>query len=297
MKIQSLSVCVPVGEGKACGNECAFCVAHMHDECYKNQIEKNVRFIRLYKSDYKKRLMFARRNQCNTMMITSDGEALLNRPFLEKLGEWNETLEMPFEWIELQTSGMLLDDEYLRFLRDTVGVSTISLSVSSIFSSKDNALYNRPKADKYFVDIDKVCAEIKRYDFNLRLSLNMTDFYNDVSVEDIFKRLHELQANQVTFRVLYKSDDNTPQDRWIDEHRASDEKIKEIEEYIIKNGTNRGTLPFGAIKYSVHNIGTVIDGDCMATEIPNTEETFKYLILRPDAKLYSDWKDKGSLIF
>lgn len=35
--------------------------------------------------------------------------------------------------------------------------------------------------------------------------------------------------------------------------------------------------------------------DCTAEE--NTEENYKYLILRPDCKLYSAWDDPASLIF
>ena len=135
MQIQSLSIDVPAG----CPNSCKFCVAHMHRNAYTNQIEKNHRFTDLYKKDYKKRLLFARDNGCNTMMITGNGEPLMNQKFLADLGEWNDTLPNPFRWIELQTSGVFLDDEYLRFLRNTVGVNTISLSLSDVFSSKNNA--------------------------------------------------------------------------------------------------------------------------------------------------------------
>jgi molybdenum cofactor biosynthesis enzyme MoaA len=183
MQIQSLSVDVPA----KCPNDCYFCVAKMNQEDYANQIEKNLRFRQLYKDDYKKRLLFARDNGCNTVILTGNGEPLMNRTFLEDFGEWNNNLPLAFRCIELQTSGVMLDDEKLRFLRNSVGVSTISLSISDVFSSKNNALYNRTP-DKLVVDIDVLCKEIKRYDFNLRLSLNMTDFYNERSVEDIFNR-------------------------------------------------------------------------------------------------------------
>lgn len=291
MQIQSLSIDVPA----KCTNKCSFCVACMHHEDYTNQIEKNRRFTELYSKDYKKRLMFARDNGCNTIILTGNGEPLLNQTFLEKFSLWNESLPSPFKWIEIQTSGTLLNDEYLRFLRNTVGVNTISLSLSSVFSSKDNAFYNQT-IEGYAINIDSLCKEIKRYDFNLRLSLNMTDFYNSVSPGEIFKRASELDADQVTLRILYESDKTieNDQNKWIKEHRCSSRKIQEINEYIKKNGVPLEILPFGAVKYSLASMGVVLDDDCMSMEL---KETVKYLILRPNAKLYSKWDDKNSLIF
>ena len=290
MKIQSLSVCVPGG----CCNRCKFCVAHMVEEKYINQIEKNHRFHDLYKADFKKRLLFARDNGCNTMILTGNGEPLLNRGFLEKIGEWNANIPSPFRWIEIQTSGALLNDEYLRFLRNSVGVVTISLSLSSVFSSEENALYNDPKHPKYKINIEEVCNEINRYDFNLRLSLNLTDFYNGKSASEIFGRIKELQAAQATFRTLYTSGTGCVEDKWIDEHKADPAVISDIQDYIKKNGTPLEVLPFGATRYAVDGISTVLDNDCMGTEV---SERLKYLILRSNCKLYSHWNERGSLVF
>lgn len=293
MIIQSLSVCVPA----VCLNNCAFCVSHMHREDYVNQIEKNRRFVDLYTKDYKKRLLFARDNGCNTVMLTGNGDPLLNQDFLEKFALWNESLPSPFIWIEIQTSGVTLDDEKLRFLRNTVGVNTISLSMSSIFDSKKNAEYNGTKKG-FEVDIDNVCSEIKRYDFNLRLSLNMTDVYNNVEPKAIFDRAKELNADQITFRKLYTSSENhdCPQNQWIREHKCSDEKFAEIEDFVRTQGKALEILPFGATKYAIFGFSVVVDNDCMSTEVKDND-TVKYLILRENCKLYSRWDEKGSLIF
>lgn len=291
MKIQSLSIAVPA----PCLNKCHFCVAQMHDEDYTNQIEKNERFTDLYVKDYRKRLSFARDNGCNTMMITGNGEPLLNRPFLEKLAYWNDSLTSPFRWIELQTSGTKLDETYLRFLRNTVGVNTISLSLSDVFSSAKNAEYNATLKG-FEVDIDALCKEIKRYDFNLRLSLNMTDSYNDKTVEEIFARCEELGADQVTFRKFYVSKDNpySPQNKWIEMHKCNDSKFDEVVAEVTTFGEALEVLPFGAVKYSYRKFGVVVDKDCMSEEV---KEAVKYLVLRPDCKLYSKWDDKNSLVF
>lgn len=291
MQIQSLSIDVPA----SCLNNCCFCVSHMHRETYVNQIEKNRRFTDLYTKDYKKRLLFARDNGCNTVMLTGNGEPLLNQPFLEKFALWNESLPSPFKWIEIQTAGTLLDDEYLRFLRNTVGVNTISLSLSSIFDNVKNAEYNRTKKG-FEVYIDSLCKEIKRYDFNLRLSLNMTDVYNDIKPLEIFNRAKQLQADQITFRKLFvnKENPNIPENEWIEKHQCHNDKFAEIEDYVKLTGRALEVLPFGATRYSVHEMSVVIDNDCMNVTAGNT---LKYLILRPDAKLYTKWDNKGSLLF
>ena len=58
------------------------------------------------------------------------------------------------------------------------------------------------------------------------------------------------------------------------------------------------SLPFGAEKYSINNITTVVDNNCMDDARERVEpDTYKYLILRPNCKLYSSWDDNGSLIF
>jgi pyruvate-formate lyase-activating enzyme len=111
MEIQTLSIVVPAG----CPNQCRFCVSRLHDDSdYINQIEKNVRFKHLYRRDYLSRLAFARDNGCNTVVFTGSGEPILNMNFLENVSTWNQTLEHPFRWMELQTSGVTLDEEKLK---------------------------------------------------------------------------------------------------------------------------------------------------------------------------------------
>lgn len=289
MKIQSLSVVVPA---KQCINNCKFCVARMKEEPYKNQFDANLPFYHLYQDDYLKRLAFARDNGCNTVMLTGNAEPQQNRAFLKDFGTLNRQLERPFRWIEMQTTGRLLDDPYLRFLRNHVGVSTISLSICSFDDIKNGETCQMKEP----VDLHHLCHEIKRYDFNLRISVNLTDEFNHMGAEEIIDYCkNELKADQITFRVLYQSDENTDQDKWIDEHTVKPELIEEIKEYIRRFGRPLERLVFGAMKYSIKGMSVVLDDDCMATA--TDKEELKYLILRPNCKLYSKWDDPASLIF
>jgi hypothetical protein len=298
IEVQSLSVCVPGG----CPNACKFCVSQMHTSPYVNQIEKNLRFRDLYEKDYLRRLHFARDNGCNTVILTGDGEPLLNRSFLKDFAHWNNAISSPFRWVELQTSGVTLDDEALRFLRNTVGISTISLSLSDLFSDDSNQAMNGTP-DKLKVCLVHLCSEIKKYDFNLRLSLNMTDVYekrflgasNDSICQEILNRANQFGADQVTFRRLYVSGNPIiEQNKWIAAHAASDNLLIGINMYIRAEGRALETLPFGAVRYSVDGLSVVMDGDCMSTEV---KPTMKYLVLRPNCKLYTKWDDTGSLLF
>lgn len=298
MEIQSLSVVVP---NKKCMNDCQFCVSKMHCDNYKNQMDDNLPFFDLYMNDYLKRLEFARHNGCNTVMITGNSEPQQNRKFLTYFGMFMRMMRDPFQWIEMQTTGAGIDQNYLRFLRNHVGVNLISLSVSSLNVAENAGIIRCPE---FKVPVlNELASEIKRYDFALRFSLNLTSAF-DRDAENPGRLFEDLKecfcADQVTLRVLYSSGNGTPQDRWIAENAASEKTVRALENYVLSHGRLLRTLPYGARKYSLHGMSVVIDTDCMAKDTAKRElerENYKYLILQPDCKLYSQWDDPASLIF
>lgn len=287
MEIQSLSLDV----SSICPNNCHYCVSKMHANDYENKLE-DINYFDVYFYDFVKQLRFVQKCGCQTVILTGTGEPLYNKKILFNFAVANQhILTTPFERVEIQTSGVILA-ENLRFLRNTVKVSTISLSLSNMFNDESNADITQTP-EKLRFKIEDLCKEIKDYGFNLRLSLNMSDVYNERTAEEIFQKAKDLGANQVTIRVLYSSlEGNTIQDNWIKEHNCNPEKINEIHQYI-KAGKKLEVLPFGATKYSILEMGVVLDDDCMATKLGTVA---KYAILRPDCNLYTKWDDKGSLI-
>lgn len=295
---QSLSICVP---GNKCINNCKFCVSCMHAVDYKSQMNVNLPFYDLYFEDYVKRMIFAKENDANTMMITGDIEPLQNRNFLQTLAMINRYV-LPqrgcssFNWIEIQTSAVGFDRNYARFLRNTVGVSVISLSLSSFDDDLNANVVGMPKNMK--VNIEEVCAIAKEYDFTLRLSLNMCnemlvsteEFLYSEMIPTIFSKASKLGANQLTFRKLYESGDNK-QSQWIKEHAVDGRFFDHLHYYVKENGQIIGTLPYGYKQYSVNGISVVIDEDCM-NEKKAERETSKYFVLRPDCKLYDGWREE-----
>jgi len=180
----------------------------------------------------------------------------------------------------------------LSFLSGTVGVSTISLSLSSLTSNINSKLNQTPENLQF--DIADLCERIKSAGFNLRLSLNMNCKFHRHTHYGMFMALKSRGADQVTFRKLYTSSilAECIQDKWIEAHEYKG--FDSLNAYIKKNGRPLERLPFGAMRYSVHGISTVVDDDCMSTEV---KDTMKYLILRPNCKLYTKWDDNGSLLF
>lgn len=251
---------------------------------------------------FAERLEFLRDLGVTTAILTGTAsEPVTNMKFIEWFHQINQSIRSPFKHIELQTSGIMLDVPTLDRL-DSYGVKTISLSLSSLDSDLNSKICGIPKPLQF--DIAEVCSMIKDADFNLRLSLNMNDVgfsgfevlehANGYEMDNIFTATKALGADQITFRKLYSDSSNTPQSLWIAEHDVPDRTWHVLNRFIQNNGRPLQKLPFGAIKYSIYNMSTVIDDDCMAE---NTLEVLKYVILRRNCKLYSDWKDPASLIF
>lgn len=290
MKIQSISIVVPT---KRCVNNCPFCVSRMHD----NEFEDNFVF-----SQYRKRIKYAIMNDVTTLIITGTGEALQNRTFLSKLADLLESNGHPFPNVELQTTGVLLNqykdglrrEFYNIDLLKKIGVNTISLSVSDIFNDDDNMkIIGTP--DKLKFKLGELITLLKDNDFNIRLSLNLLNVYNPTSPEELIDKCKRLGADQITFRKMYfNSDKVTEEDKWVSKYRLSNLKVNEINDYVIKVGNKLYQLPFGADVYSYKGLSIAVDNDCMSK---NDTDSLKYVILRENGKLYCRWDDDGSLIF
>ena len=293
MNIQSLSIVVPT---RGCMNQCKFCVSRMHKEEYENLISTDNH---LFRESYKNRMAFARDNGCNTVMLTGQGEPQQNLPFIGKFAKMNSELVMPFRNIEIQTTGAKIDDYVLESFRLN-GITTVSVSVSCLNDNDANTeVINNGHTP---INLEWLCLKVKEYGMNLRLSLNVTKWiylYDEPKggYETVFKYCSEvLKADQLTFRKMYSEGSNTPQAKWLEKYNVNTEKyFGGLNKYIIENGRYLDTLEYGSKRYSVMGMSTVVDEDCMAKS--EEKQAFKYLILRPNCKLYTQWDDKGSLLF
>lgn len=298
MKIQSASIDVPGG----CPNRCKFCVSELTKEQATGMLENLVHegndpWVR---NQYLERLEFLREVGVSTAILTGTAsEPVTNMDFIKWFHEMNSSISSPFRHIEIQTSGVGLDYTKLDQL-DTYGVKTISLSLSSLDSDLNNEINGIPKMLRF--DIHELCKHIKEQRFNLRLSLNMnkqgfpdSDCFGSIPIiRKMFVEIEDTGADQVTFRKLYSDNSVTPQAEWIRRNGITKNDWGALKDYVRMNGRQLQKLTFGAWKYSICGLSTVVDDDCMATA---TQDVLKYAILRRNCKLYSDWADPASLIF
>ena len=293
MKIQSASLDVP----GSCPNQCEFCVSELSDSSNMlNNVFKNgnYKYASNLERQFEERLEYLRDIGINTLVLTGTAsEPHLNKKYLELFHKTNQSMKNSFKNIELQTSGIALDESKFKFL-GKIGVKTISLSISSFDSALNNEI--NVILPKFTINIPEVCCAIKNHGFNLRLSLNINKigFSPKTSFENIFNAAKNLEADQVTFRRLYTTNKPSTQNVWVKLNRMPARWWRRLEDYIHYNGRLLHILEFGASKYSINGMSVVVDYDCMNK---NNREAIKYIILRRNCKLYSEWDDPASLIF
>ena len=178
MDIQSFSIVVP---NKECINKCPFCVSRMvNSNIYPNLMDISHPHYDINVKEYLKRMRYVAECGCKTLMLTGTSEPQQNKQFLNTFALLHELIGKPFTNIEMQTTGLLLDDpNYLRFLRNFVGVNTVALSISSPRPDENAKLIGHPFGgdNGRSVDFTDVIKHLKQYDFNLRLFFNLTKNY------------------------------------------------------------------------------------------------------------------------
>lgn len=306
MNIQSLSIVVP---NKKCANNCPFCVSRMvNSNIYPNLMDINDPHYDINVREYMKRMKHVADLGCTTAILTGTSEPQQNKQFLSTFALLHQQIGSPFANLEMQCTGLFLNGnrDYLRFLRNFVGVNTIALSVNSLDDKENNELLGHGLPDKE-VKLEELCSLLKEYDFNIRICLNMSSYFdwahstidelcmhNCAAENMLYFCSNNLHANQVTLRKLYSNRSGTPQSQWIKDHQLSKEAQNEIEA-VLSTSPKIGKTKYGSDIYEFDGMSVVYDTDCMGKE--HAPDSLKYLILRPNCKLYSSWESTSSLVF
>ncbi len=295
--VQSCSIDVP----GTCPNHCKCCVSELHkSKKFMNNVLGNCSFTEedWRYQEYRSRLAYVREKTDTAVLTGTASEPVFNKAFLMFFNRVNKSLPAPFYNIEIQSAGIGMDDDTLTLLR-TIGVKTVALSLFSMDSVVNNKIQQSP--EKLYYDITELCARIRSFGFNLRLcyNLNIEGFGFGTSptllADELIDFAKKMEADQITFRKLYHNgDDSFKETVWVKENQLDERFYKVLTAYIRDTGCFKRTLTFGADLFTIKGMSTVIDSDCMAKD--NTV-SLKYLIIRRNIKIYSDWDDEGSLIF
>ena len=295
MNVQSFSIVVP---NKECINSCPFCVSKMvNSNIYPNLMDISHPTYDYNVREYMKRMKHVASLGCKTLMLTGTSEPQQNKQFLNTFAFMHKLIGSPFTCIEMQTTGRMLDNaNYLRFLKNFVGIDTIALSINSPCDDENNRLLNGGlDVGKPNVRLEELTGMLKAYGFNIRLCFNLSNYFMLDDTDGFFdfckKNLH---GDQVTFRKLYASDDDTEQSAWIKENEFPVKQLKNLKKYLDKFEVVGKTIYGSSIRY-VKGMSVIFDTDCMGKK-PKDDNTLKYLILRPNCKLYSSWDDPASLV-
>ncbi|MBQ4561684.1 MAG: radical SAM protein [Clostridia bacterium] len=157
---------------KKCINDCKFCCSKMHTADYTDRFT-DINYYSDFSGDMRKRLIYARENNCNTCMLTGNNEPQQNKEFLRVFSEVNRSLSNPFLNIEMQTSGAYIDQSFLDFFKHSVGLTTIAISVACL--DDDAANRDMIQTKDSALCLEALCREIKKRNINLRICLNMND--------------------------------------------------------------------------------------------------------------------------
>jgi hypothetical protein len=259
--------------------------------------------------DIEKRIKEAMIRGISTCVLTGTGEVLQNITFLDKLYEIFEKLDHPFPNMEIQTTGVMLsntvtyidgktglekaDYPFIKLLKK-LRINTVSLSISNLFDDEDNANIIGI-SEKLRFKLPELISVLKKFRFNIRLSLNMLNNLDDKTPEEIFKYAKSIGADQISFKKMYYNEESQyKQNDWIRENICKEKILNDIKEYVLNFGRHIYTLEFGAKVYSINGLSAVVVDDCMAV---NNTDIQRYIILRENGKLYCHWDDEGSLIF
>ena len=271
--IGSLQITVPAG----CMNDCGFCVYKQHATEFRTDwISNHEKWHR----EVERRLRYAA-DRVEAVMITSHGEPILNMTYIEDILDILNRITPWLSHVELQTSGVGLTEEKLdRFYE--MGVRVISLSIPALDCHEVLRIMRVPS--RYNYDPIGLSKRIQSKGFALRLSLAMTNWFDQFTLDEILNQLKSIwKPDQVSFKKLRGADGF-----------ASKRYNDFAQEFANRKHTRLELLPMGVWKYESQGMGIVWNDDCM---ISREQQSPRYLILQPDARLYTRWDTKASVIF
>jgi hypothetical protein len=155
-------------------------------------------------------------------------------------------MQRPFRNIEMQTTGVHIDNPMLRFMRNHVGINTIALSLFSF----DDAENQECRGSRLQLDIAEFCKQVKVYDFNLRLCINLTKYHDDIgnpattTPGKLFELAKGLGADQVTLRRLYDANGGSCQSKWVKEN-SLDTKAYNLLRLYVQDAPELRRLEYG----------------------------------------------------
>lgn len=276
----------------ACDAKCPYCVSKMtplNGIGYRAQ-DVNWR-------NFRKACMLAKAGNVFGVLLTGKGEPTLYPEqitmFMESMKEFN------FPIIEMQTNAIqigLHPEKYREYLKEwyDLGMTTIAISIAHYKSEKNKGVFS-PEGE--YPDMRKSIKFLHEIGFSIRLCCML--FKGGIDDIEKLKALidfgRENKVEQLSVRSIEKPNqpESAETERWVETHRLDDYTIRDMGEYLAKNGKKLMTMPYGAVVYDVDGQNVCLT-NCLTIK-PETDE-LRQLIFFPDGHVRYDWQYKGATL-
>ncbi|MBU2637618.1 MAG: hypothetical protein KJ955_01465 [Nanoarchaeota archaeon] len=289
MRVHALNL---VAGTSACNARCPFCISKMTP---KNGICLKARKINL--RNLKKACTLAKMSGAATIKITGKGEPTLYpwqiTEYLKAIKEFN------FPLIELQTNGILLAQQwkkYLPYLNQwyNLGLNTIIISIVHYDAEKNRQLFL--PHEKQYTDLPELIAQLHNLGFSIRLSCILVNGFicGKKEAGRLIRFAKNSNVEQLTLIpvTVPKETGNSPIVLWAKKHALKTAQGKEIRNYLEKQGHRLMELPHGGVIYDLNGQNICI-ADCLTTP---KDMRIRHLIFFPDGHIRYDWQYKGAVI-
>lgn len=232
------------------------------------------------------KLRFSREFGCSELIINCEGEAILNKDYLNAIFEANLKIENPFDFISFKTTGKNIGESDLLYLK-SFGVKEICLMLASKDTFQNSQILKDIKTENR-IEIDSITEKIKNNGFILRVQFYLTRWFDFTNVADLQNFNETIKAEKVTFKVI-----NETSSKDVNEYiklnaatRGIDRLIEEIENLQVIGETNKNL--------KIHSLN-----DTLSIVYDNTPLDYKTdnLFFYPNIHLYTMKDNLSSLIY
>jgi hypothetical protein len=218
----------------------------------------------------------------NSVLITTKGEPLNRLEYVKNVAEYFKAFPL-----EIQTNGdMLIGMGVLEMLYYS-GVNTIAISVDSMERIKT---------------LEPVYSMIAGYGFNLRLTIVISDLWEEKEIRPlldycVLNGIRQLTFRLVTIPLFYRMDERSQAIvKWVEENTKKSQKefFESINMFANSENLVR-ELTFGPKVYSAMGISITTIPYCIQ-EHDNTQD-IRSLIYHQDGHMYTSWDKPASILF
>ena len=270
MKANNLTISISA----PCRRNCPYCISNMtfypkaNDDLFLRNLDKAIKMAHLC--------------GVTSVLITSKGEPLNRLDYIKNLAEAFKLFPL-----EIQTNGEMLIGMGVLDMLYYSGVNTIAISVDSMAAIKT---------------LEPVYSMIAGYGFNLRLTIVISDLWEEKDVKPLLEYCASNGIRQLTFRLttipyIYRTGEKSEATiKWIEENTKKSQKefFESINMFANSENLVR-ELAFGPKVYSAMGISITSIPYCIQEH--NNTQDIRSLIYHQDGHMYTSWDKPASILF